>query len=97
MGENSEFLKLFIEMLNDDLPPCDFEKWVVVPSHRTTKGRYVDLALFGPKYVAIYIECKPWADEGCQQLSDYAEDLLKRREEHKRLMFVPGRIENRKP
>jgi hypothetical protein len=89
-GQGPAFLKLFIEMLKDDFSPGDLENWVVVPSHRTSKGQYVDLALFRPKHVAIYIECKPWAEEGCQQLSDYAEDLLERQEEHKRLLFVPG-------
>ncbi|MFZ0890506.1 MAG: PD-(D/E)XK nuclease family protein [Candidatus Binataceae bacterium] len=90
-GQGAAFLKLFVEMLPGDMWSDAPEEWRVVASHRTETGRYVDLALFCSD-VAIYIECKPWAEEGHKQLGDYAEDLLKRTQRGT-LVFVPGQRE----
>jgi PD-(D/E)XK nuclease superfamily protein len=76
-GQGVVFLKLFVEMLPRKIRGEASEKWRVVPSHRTETGRYVDLALFCSTDLAIYIESKPWAEEGHKQLGDYAEDLPK--------------------
>jgi len=89
-GQGSAFLKLFIETLTERVRFDEAEKWRVVPSHRTVNGRYVDLAIFRWNDVAIYLECKPWAEEGQEQLGDYAKDLLKRTEAEKILAFAPG-------
>jgi hypothetical protein len=92
-GQGVVFLKFFVEMLPVDIRIDAPDEWLVVPSHRTTKGRYVDLALFHSNDVAIYIECKPWAEEGQEQLNDYARDLLDCMAQQKILVFVPGQQE----
>jgi PD-(D/E)XK nuclease superfamily len=89
-GQGGAFLRLFIEMLSGDLTVDREEEWFAVPNHPTVKARYVDVALFHSNDAAIYVECKPWAAEGHEQLSDYAKDLLARSERQKMLVFVPG-------
>jgi hypothetical protein len=95
-GQGGAFLKLFVEMFPGDLKVDREEEWFAVPNHPTVKGRLVDVALFRSRDAAIYVECKPWAAEGHDQLSDYAEDLLGRAERQKILVFVPGR-QDREP
>ena len=97
-GQGPTFLKLFLARLVPDLTINDSKQWSVVPNHRivvtsqkTRRDRYVDIALFeGASAAAIYIESKPWALEGFEQLRDYAVDLLDRSDEQKRLLFLPG-------
>jgi hypothetical protein len=95
-GQGGTFLRLFLEQLGPDLPPHELQDWAVIPSYRTRHSRYVDIALFRGSSAAIYIESKPWAGEGDQQLQDYAVDLIGRSHEQKRLLFFPGTAD-RKP
>jgi hypothetical protein len=89
-GQREQFLQIFLELVAPDLLVGETHNWVVRLNHPTTAGRYVDLALFSKNEIAVYIESKPWAVEGDDQLEDYANDLLSLRHNHKRLLFLPG-------
>ena len=84
------FLKLFLGQVEADLHSYQLEDWVVVPSYQTRRGRYADIALFKGSSAAIYIESKPWAAEGDEQLQDHAVDLIGQIHERKWLLFLPG-------
>ncbi len=89
-GQEGAFLKLFLRQAAPDLSSLQIQDWMVAPSFRTRNGRYVDIALFNGQNAAIYIESKPWAEEGDQQLQDYAFDLDARSQEQRWLLFLPG-------
>lgn len=94
-GQGGAFLRPFVEMLPGNIKVEREEEWSAVTNHPTAKRRLVDVALFSNN-IAIYIECKPWAAEAQEQLSDYAEDLLARSENKKMMIFVPGQ-QDRQP
>jgi len=89
-GQGGTFLKLFLEQVARDLSSYHLQDWTVIASFRTRAGRYVDIALFNGQSVAVYIESKPWAEEGYQQLQAYAVDLVAQPHEQKWLLFLPG-------
>ena len=89
-GQGGAFLKLFLDQIAPDISSDELCDWAVIPSCRTRCGRYVDIALFNGRRIAIYVESKPWAEEGTWQLRDYAVDLLDRPHEQKWLLFLPG-------
>ena len=93
-GQGDLFLKSFLDLLG--LADFSSERWRVILNYTTSRGRKPDIAMFLPGKIAIYIESKPWADEGADQLNDYAVDLLRQNEAHRVLVFLPG-LASRQP
>jgi hypothetical protein len=72
-----------------DLPVRPPEAWYALPNFPTVKGRFIDLVLRRPP-IAVGIEWKPWANEGTDELEDYARDLRDLAPENHWLVFAPG-------
>ena len=98
-GQGALFLRLFLRQLLPNYEahePGQLSKWRAALNHGTAGGRYVDIALFHESDLVIYIESKPWATEGYNQLRDYKDDLAAKSFSRKVLVFLPGVID-RKP
>ena len=93
-GQGDLLLKSFLDLLG--LAASSSEQWLVIPNYKTIPGRKPDIAMFLPAKIAIYIESKPWADEGVDQINDYAVDLLQHDVARRVLVFLPG-LASRQP
>jgi len=73
-GQGALFLKLFLKEIAIDFDSYELEKWQVKTEVTFRDGRRIDILLSGPTQI-IGIENKVHAEEGVEQLADYAKEL----------------------